>query len=338
MMQFAPILAEHGIETCFNPLLDNRYLRGLYGGTLCFGAAFRSYARRLRDLIRSRNADVIWLEKEALPWVPALVEHALMPKGVPVVTDYDDALFHRYDQHHSVLVRHLLGHKIDKVMARSALVMAGNRYLADRALVAGAPWVETVPTVVDITRYQPKPLEARQGEVVIGWIGSPSTWNNDLKPIVPLLTAIAHDSKARLHVIGSHALPDLHPLVNIIPWVEEEEVARIQAMDIGIMPLTDTPWARGKCGYKLIQYMACGLPVVASPIGVNCEIVEHGVNGFLASTPAEWQEALKTLIANPSLRVEMGLAGRRKVESQYSLQVWGPRVAELFYRVGKPKA
>lgn len=95
------------------------------------------------------------------------------------------------------------------------------------------------------------------------------------------------------------------------------------------MPLTDTPWARGKCGYKLIQYMACGLPVIASPVGVNTEIVEHGVNGFLASTEAEWIEALRTLLSDAALRARMGEAGRRKVERDYSLQVWGPRVAQI---------
>ena len=99
------------------------------------------------------------------------------------------------------------------------------------------------------------------------------------------------------------------------------------------MPLPDDPWSRGKCGYKLIQYMACGLPVVASPIGVNREIVEHGVNGFLAETPEEWEQALRTLLADPQLRERMGRAGRRKVEEHYSLQVTGPRVVALLHSV-----
>jgi hypothetical protein len=116
-------------------------------------------------------------------------------------------------------------------------------------------------------------------------------------------------------------------------WSEDSEVAMIQSMDIGIMPLTDSPWARGKCGYKLIQYMACGLPVVASPVGVNADIVEHGVNGFLATTEDEWRQALTTLLRDPDLRRRMGAAGRRKVETDYSLQVWGPRVAAIFHEI-----
>jgi len=109
----------------------------------------------------------------------------------------------------------------------------------------------------------------------------------------------------------------------------------IQSMAIGVMPLPDTPWTRGKCGYKLIQYMACGLPVIASPVGVNAEIVEHGVNGFLAETDAEWREALVTLLRDPDLRSRMGAAGRQKVEKQYSIQVWGPRVAGMLSQVVK---
>jgi hypothetical protein len=110
---------------------------------------------------------------------------------------------------------------------------------------------------------------------------------------------------------------------------EETEVSAIQSMDIGVMPLTDTPWARGKCGYKLIQYMACGLPVIASPVGVNKDIVEHGVNGFLAETDKEWCSAIETLLSDSELRRRMGAAGRKKVEESYSLQVWGPRVAQM---------
>ena len=117
--------------------------------------------------------------------------------------------------------------------------------------------------------------------------------------------------------------------LEVIAWSEDTEVDTIQSMDIGVMPLPDTPWARGKCGYKLIQYMACSLPVIASPVGVNKEIVEHGINGFLAETHDEWVKALNTLLGDADLRQRMGAAGRAKVEREYSLQVYGPKVANL---------
>ncbi|MCR6496047.1 glycosyltransferase family 4 protein [Thermomonas sp. S9] len=329
MMQFAPALARHGIDVRFDCLLDDRYLGGLYRGASRFDAVVRAYTRRLRDGFRSRNADVIWLEKEALPWVPAFIEAKLIPASVPIVSDYDDAIFHRYDQHESAIVRRLLGKKIDQVMARSALVMAGNRYLADRALAAGAQRVEVIPTVVDSASYQMRPQADARQLPVIGWIGTPSTWNEYMAPMLPLLTDVAARQGARLLVVGAGRTVAPHALIDSLPWSEESEVARIQQMDIGLMPLTDTPWARGKCGYKLIQYMACGLPVVASPVGVNCEIVEHGVNGFLASTDAEWRDAVGTLAGDAGLRFRMGAAGRRRVETQYSLQAWEDRIVEL---------
>jgi glycosyltransferase involved in cell wall biosynthesis len=126
---------------------------------------------------------------------------------------------------------------------------------------------------------------------------------------------------------GNVIFPDVR--VEILPWSEETEVALLQTCDVGIMPLPDEPWTRGKCGFKMIQYMACGLPVVASPVGVNKEIVEHGVNGFLAVTNDEWLTALSTLRDNPELRRKMGAAGRRKVEEKYCLQVTAPQYVKL---------
>ncbi len=156
-----------------------------------------------------------------------------------------------------------------------------------------------------------------------------------MAPMMPILASVSEAEGARIAAVGAGKAAPPHPLLDIQLWSEDTEVARRQDMDIGIMPLTDTPWARGKCGYKLIQYMACGLPVIASPVGVNAEIVEHGVNGFLATTEAEWREALVTLLRDPELRRKMGAEGRRKVEAQYSLQVWGPRVAMMLKEVAE---
>ena len=117
--------------------------------------------------------------------------------------------------------------------------------------------------------------------------------------------------------------------IEVFEWSEREEIAFIQSLDIGIMPLSNTPWARGKCGFKLIQYMACGLPVVASPVGVNSDIVEHGVNGFLADTNEEWSNSIKRLVKDRDLRQKMGLAGLKKIEREFSLHVWAPKVTKL---------
>jgi len=334
-LQYRGRLEDAGFEVEYSALFDDAYLRGLYAGNQSKAAIPSYYRQRVSRLRRNPCPSLIWVEYEALPWVPWMVENALLPKSVPVVSDYDDAVFHRYERHRLAPVRWILGAKIDRIMQRSSLVTAGNSYLSDRAHTSGAQHVEIVPTVVDLEHYNIVKPAAGPFPLRIGWIGSPSTWTEYMAPIMPSLTCVAGVENARISAVGAGRAAKPHQFLDILPWSEETEVASIQAMDIGIMPLTDTPWARGKCGYKLIQYMACGLPVIASPVGVNTEIVEHGVNGFLATTDAEWREALVMLLRDPDLRNRMGAAGRQKVEKQYSLQVWGPRVADMLSKVAR---
>lgn len=330
MIQYDNALRLEGIEHSLAPFFDQNYLQRLYSSQSTLGPTFGAYARRISQLRSAAGqADLLWLEKEALPWLPWIIERALVPRGIPLVVDYDDAVYHRYDRHRHSAIRWLLGSKLDRLMGSAALITAGNHYLADRAKAAGARRIEIVPTVVDLNAYTQRPVPVPTQPPSIGWIGTPSTWTEYIAPMMPLLTQVAECHGARIAVVGAGCTAEAHPLLDNLPWTEDSEVARIHAMDIGIMPLTDSPWARGKCGYKLIQYMACGLPVVASPVGVNSDIVEHGVNGFLATTDAEWNEAIATLLRDPDLRHRMGQAGRKKVEEQYSLQVWGPRVARL---------
>ena len=329
MFQYARYLQEKGIAAAELSFFDDDYLTRLYEGMQTNASTAKAYLRRAAQMRGAKDADLLWIEKEALPWMPWLLEHFILPSGVPIVTDYDDAVFHSYDLNRSSLVRRLLGRKIDKLMATSTLVMAGNSYLAERARMAGASQIEIVPTVVDIHGYSVRGDRRAEPTPRIGWIGTPSTWTAFMTPLTRVLTETAAAEGARLLVVGAGKAAASHPMLENRAWTEETEAASIQDMDIGVMPLTDTPWARGKCGYKLIQYMACGLPVVASPVGVNAEIVKHGVNGFLATTEAEWRAALVTLLRNPDLRRKLGAEGRRKVEAQYSLQIWGPRVARM---------
>ena len=337
-LQYQPYLkaAELFLET--RPLLDNGYLKRMYAGEMANPLrVFKGYLDRSAAMGRPGDAQLIWLHYEALPYLPWSLEKRVFASGLPVVFDIDDAIFHRYDDHPSRLVRTVLDGKIDRLMKRSHIVFAGNAYLADRARRADARAVQVVPTVLNTDHYDVAKASraGRTGNAVVGWIGAPSTWTEYMVPMMPMLRDLSSRSDTRLMTVGAGKAADAHPQVENVPWSEATEVARIQEMDIGIMPLTDTPWARGKCGYKLIQYMACGIPVVASPVGVNADIVEHGVNGFLATTEGEWRDALTTLLRDPDLRRTMGAAGRRKVEQHYSLQVWGPRVAELLFKVAK---
>ncbi|MDD5120694.1 MAG: glycosyltransferase family 4 protein [Candidatus Omnitrophica bacterium] len=199
------------------------------------------------------------------------------------------------------------------------LVVAGNLYLSSYAKKVNQN-VSILPTVIDIERYPVKNYEfIGNKEFTIGWIGSQSTAVY-LKPVLKILDRFCSEYKATVVLIGSGDIPGIGRNFRIHEWSENTEIEMLLGLDVGIMPLPDTFWARGKCGFKLIQYMACGLPVIASPVGVNSEIVENHINGFLAETDQQWYDSLIALYKNINLRKRMGEAGRSKVSSKYSLQ------------------
>ena len=337
-MQYLPALRAAGYEVDMAPLLNDAYVRGMYAGSVSSIGVARSYIQRLRWLFSIRRYGVVWLETELLPWLPAWLELALVPRSIRLIVDYGDAVFHRYDMHRSALVRKLLGHKIDAVMRRANLVTAGNAYLAERARKAGCVHVEWLPTVIDLQRYPVREPDTSRDEVVVGWIGSPSTAGY-LKIIAPVLTQMCKIYRVRCVAIGARPDQVAGTPFEAMPWAEESEVALLRQFDIGIMPLRDEPWEHGKCGYKLIQYMACSLPVIASPIGVNAELVRDGENGYLANGASQWAAALERLILDRQLRMTLGVAGRRQVEEIWCLQVQAPRLVGMLSgvtRAGRP--
>ncbi|MEO5328903.1 MAG: glycosyltransferase family 4 protein [Magnetococcus sp. THC-1_WYH] len=331
--QYLPALEAAGLKSSVSPLFDDAYLAHKYAqGHASVGNVLRAFARRIWSVLSVPRNAVIVIEYELLPWFPAVLEHWLAWRGCRMVMDYDDAIFHLYDAHPNPWVRRLIGHKIATVMRLAHTVVAGNPYLADYARRAGAQRVEVIPTVIDLVRYPMTERGSGSEPYTIGWIGSPSTAPY-LCHIAPALAEVCKNRQVKLRVVGSGQIDLPGVPAEWIPWNETTEVDEIRGFDVGIMPLPDEPWTRGKCGFKLIQYMACGLPVVASPVGVNSEIVEEGVNGFFAKTAEEWTEALRILKCNAVLRQQMGEAGRRKVEQQYALQVTGPRLVALIQSI-----
>lgn len=308
-------------------LLSTRYLRRKYAGQSTLRETMVCYTRRAIDLASADLPNLWWVEKELWPYIPATLERALLTRR-PFALDLDDAIFHNYDRHRLSVVRTLWGSKIDRLMAASALVTAGNTYLAERAHAAGAARVEIVPTVVDLERY-PQPAQTDRTETVdIVWIGTPATVGY-LRAIAQPLEQLARTRRIRLVVIGGGSVQIPGVEVKSVPWSADTEAIEISRCHIGVMPLTDSPWERGKCGYKLIQYMACGLPVVASPVGVNREIVQPDRNGLLADGDAQWLEALVALVDDAAMRQRLGAEGRTRVVKDYSVQAVAPRLAEL---------
>ncbi len=337
LLQYEPALAAAGITLEHHALLGDSYVQSLAtGGGFSRLEVARSYLSRLRQIVRS-DADVIWVYAELFPYLPGLFERLAKRTAKPIVYDFDDAFFEMYDSNARPAVRRLLGGKLEPLLGSASACCCGNAYLQSYAL-RFCPNSIVLPTVVDTSRYLPGPPATATGPVTLGWIGTPSTWAY-VRPLLPMLRELVDGSKVRFRVVGAGraAEADIFPGLDLIDWSEDGEIGEVQAMDIGIMPLPDEPWARGKSGYKLIQYMACGLPVIASPVGVNSEIVRDGENGILASDPGEWRSALARLIADPGLRSRFGHAGRLRSEREYSLAATAPRLVELFRSLGRPQ-
>ena len=333
-LQYLPSFDLSVFDLSVHSFIDDELLQGKYqSGRYALGALAHAYWQRIIQLLNKNKYDLIWIEKEALPCGAVSLEKILL-SGMPYVLDFDDAWFHGYDMHRLKIIRMALGRRLDKLMAGARLVIGGNDYLLDRAKAAGATWVEKVPTVIDINRY-PLVTENRSENYIprVVWIGSPSTVRY-LKEIAEPLAELAKNISFKLRIIGADLELDGVPIESV-KWTEDSEVAAISECDVGVMPLIDSPWERGKCGYKLIQYMACSLPVVASPVGVNTEIVQEGHNGFLATTTSEWMHALGQLLTDQDLRSRMGEDGRARVEATYCLQVAGPRLADLLTKAAK---
>ena len=259
--QYFPFLESHGVEIINAPFFDDDYVRNLYAGhRISFSTALKAYIDRLNALGQTNDIELLWVEKEFLPWLPASVESIFNTRKIPYVVDYDDAVFHRYDRSSNPIIRNFLGRKIDSVMRKAFIVIAGNDYIAKRAREAGAPQVEILPSVVDVSQYTIKQIEADK-TFKIGWIGSPVTAQY-LDMVSEAISKLRQESDIRLILVGSgqkHLSPNIP--TELLSWNEELERTVNQKFDVGIMPLADNPFERGKCGYKLIQYMEGGLPV-----------------------------------------------------------------------------
>jgi glycosyltransferase involved in cell wall biosynthesis len=318
VVQFLPFLDREGIAWEMHPLVDDRYLVARFAGasTGPFYLAGRALRRAL-DLLRSGRFDVVFVQKELFPGAPPLAEELLARAGRRVILDVDDAIHLPYRN------RALLREKIPRAMACASAVLVGNRWLADYAR-AFNPQTLLLPTVVDAARFTPAAHAPANAKPVVGWIGSPET--------VRYLWGV-RDALARVHarvpfelrVIGAAAEPVAGVEATFHPWSLESEADALRGLDVGIMPLPDDEWARGKCSLKLLQYMSAGLPTVSSPRGSVEEIVSDGDNGFIARDTTAWEARLTELLSDAALRVRMGHDARAWLVEHYSLDRYGPR-------------
>jgi glycosyltransferase involved in cell wall biosynthesis len=313
--QYVPLFERAGYEVEVQPLLDDGYVGQLYKtGRRGRWWLASGYGRRLLRAFRWGRFDAMICEQEMLPFLPAFVERWLQRSKARFFVDYDDAAYATYARWP------WLRGKIPRVMAAAETVVVGNSHLCEYA-GRFARRVRVIPTVVDLAGYPNHRETGSTENVCMGWIGTPITARN-LRALIPVMKKLqcAHP-KLNFRFIGAGNDFPLNGLRAEVPaWSRETESELLLGCDIGIMPLPETEFMRGKCGLKLIQYMACGLPVVASPVGVNREIVEEGKNGYLASSDDEWFGKLDKVIRDSELRMRLGKAGRAKVAGAYTLE------------------
>lgn len=271
---------------------------------------------RVCQLPQALRHDVVVFQKPLLPFPSARLERAVARRR-PSVFDLDDALYLKPG-----------GRRwIREIVAACAYTIAGSQHLAEQ--IAAPDRTLVLPTVVDTLRYTPRLPPA--GPFTIGWTGIAHNLQ-ELEPLVPVLEPLLRRTRGRLLLVAERFTASwLRSLpVETVTWSPESELEALSRVHVGLMPLADSEFNRGKCAFKLLQYMARGIPVVASPVGANREVVRHGVDGFLASTAAEWSAALQALHAERDAALAMGLAARRRIESVYSVQAVIGRYEALF--------
>lgn len=331
-IQYFPRLQAAGFEITHSAFYDDQYVHNLFRGSKQWWRYAPAFFRRLRSLHRAREFDVLWIEKDILPWMPCWIERRLLTHHIPVVMDIDDAVFHQYHGHPLSIVRTLLGRKFEELSGRIDAVFAGSAYLSRKMIEMGFRNVYQVPSVIDLQRYEyVQHYRPSTGRVVIGWIGSPTTvhYLHSVKNVLVKLSAIRN---VEIVAIGARDEQLIGLPVRGLPWTEDTEVGLLSKLDIGIMPLPDQPFERGKCAFKIIQYLAASLPVVASPVGANVDVLTP-VGGRLARTTEDWLDSLVELIDQPLLRERLGKAGRELVDRKFSLQSQLPVIASAFSRL-----
>ena len=268
------------------------------------------------------KADIIIIEKELFPYLPYFFERVCL-KNKKYIIDIDDAVFLNYELKKSYYFSKFLKNKFKNLFANAYFVFAGSKFLIDYSKKNSNDVIH-MPTVVDVNRYCVKTKNTDNNSCVLGWIGTPSTYHY-FKLIEDVLIQVSENLKSYninlvVHVIGAHRT-EVVTGVNIkhLVWSESAEVDLINDIDIGIMPLLNTNWEKGKCAYKLIQYMACAKPVIASEVGENKIVVEHGVNGYLAKTKDDWIKYITELATDSYKMHQFGKNGRTKVELEYSI-------------------
>lgn len=326
--QWAPFLGAAGFLIDVSPFLPPWVMDVLYhpGRPLAKArATLLGYARRLRQVSHLGRYDLFFVYREATLPGPSWIERVAARHG-PVVFDFDDAIYLRdVSQANRWVARLRPSGKTAALCRLAEHVTVGNETLATFARQHNAK-VTVIPSTIDTTAYAPRPRPPNPRPVV-GWTGSPTTVKY-LGALHPVLLKLRAGLDFEMRVVGARVeLPGID--VRYVPWTASTEAEDLRPMDVGLMPLFDDEWSRGKSGMKALQYMALSIPPVVSPVGANREIVQDGQNGLHASDPGEWVQKIALLLQDGQLHARLGAEARRTVEQHYSAAVQAPRLAEV---------
>lgn len=319
--QYFDLLRAKGHDVTQHHFFSDDYLRARSEGHKPVGEVLGSYAARLQAVRRAaRDADAVIVEKELFPFLPAAAERLMRGGKAALIYDYDDAIWHAYERRRFGPFGAVFADKIAHMVARADHIVAGSHYLAEQLTAWGAD-VTLIPTTVPAARYQGQGLTSEKTADIV-WIGSLSTGPH-VRAIFPVLERLHRERGSVARLIGFHPslingpTPDF---VEIVPWSTETELDAMASGRVGIMPLPDEPFERGKCGFKLVQYMGMGLPTVGSPVGENRFIIQDGTTGYLATSPEEWHDRLTRLLDDPISAARMAQAGRKRYLADYSTE------------------
>ena len=309
VLQYLPYLKEHGVQASVQ-----RFPKGFFA--------------KLKVFKSVRQYDILFIQRKRFPvlWLKLIRKNAKK-----IVYDFDDSVMYRNSKYVSNESKTRV--KVFKnIVNASDHVIAGNEYL-QKNTVPYTQNVTIIPSPIDMTSYPQKKYLEKNDNITLGWIGAHGSIHY-LKKMKPIFETLGkRNDRLRLKIVCDTFFDCENIVVEKKQWTEKDEVADIQSFDIGLMPLMDDPWSHGKCGLKILQCLAVGVPVVCSPAGINREIVEDGVHGFWANTEEEWIEKLKTLINDPDLRKRMGMEGRKRVVEYYSLRANAPRMLKIFQQL-----
>ncbi|MBX3163058.1 MAG: glycosyltransferase [Bacteroidetes bacterium] len=332
--QYLPFLEKQGFSFTFSYLLNEQddktfYAQGKFPAKIFI--LLKSIFIRVNDCFRFKHYDIIFIQREALFLGTSFFEKRAFRSGKKVMFDFDDSIWLADTSPGNKKWEWIKQpEKFFKNVSYAHCVIAGNAYLASKA----EPYnnnVKIIPTSIDTHFHIPKPELRNKETLVIGWSGSISTVKH-FEMILPVLIKLkdVYKNNIRFKIIGGKNYKNNLLEVEAIDWSEETEVDELNSFDIGIMPLPDDEWTKGKCGLKGLSYMACEIPVIMSKVGENKNIITHAQNGFLAHDENEWFELLKQLIENKTLRETLGKAGRKTVIEKYSVEANKENYLEVF--------